>query len=261
MRIGVVAKQLGISPSMIRAWERLGLRFSPSSGAGAHRIYTPDDIKLLKRAIYLRRVQGLNAPAILEQLRRDGVLDAEDGKAASNTRSVGNRLRMLRLKHKKSLAEVAKANDISVGFLSNLERSQTGASIGIMHRLVHYYGSNILDFFSRTDSPGPLVRAGERQSLHGGVGVRMDLLAWGDIVMEPHLFHIESGRGSKETYSHEGQEFLFVIHGRLTITLGETVYELRKGDSFYFDSKLVHRWSNPGKSTTTVLWINTPPTF
>jgi mannose-6-phosphate isomerase-like protein (cupin superfamily) len=38
-------------------------------------------------------------------------------------------------------------------------------------------------------------------------------------------------------------------------------YRLRTGDSFYFDSSTPHRWSNPGRTETWVLWINTPPTF
>jgi mannose-6-phosphate isomerase-like protein (cupin superfamily) len=36
---------------------------------------------------------------------------------------------------------------------------------------------------------------------------------------------------------------------------------LRAGDSFYFGSHTQHRWLNPGKSETVILWINTPPTF
>jgi transcriptional regulator with XRE-family HTH domain len=260
-RIGAVAKELGISASMIRAWERLGLRFSASPEAGGHRTYTPEDINVLKRAINMRRVRGLNALAILEELQRDGVLETQEDTTAVRSRSIGKRLRMLRLQRKLSLAEVARATGASVGFLSNLERSQTGASIGMMHRLAHFYGSNMLDFFNRAESPGPLVKAADRQSLHGSPGVRMDLLAWGDLVMEPHLFHIEGGSGSEDTYAHEGQEFLFVVAGQLKITLAETVYTLRKGDSFYFESKIVHRWVNPGKSVAVVLWVNTPPTF
>ena len=73
LRIGAIARQLGISASMIRAWERLGLR-REASKAGAHRLYDDADVELLCRAVYLRRVQGLNAPAILAQLRREGLL-------------------------------------------------------------------------------------------------------------------------------------------------------------------------------------------
>ncbi len=261
LRIGAVAKQLGISPSTIRSWERIGLRFSAPVQPGTHRTYSAEDVRLLKRAIHLRRVKGLNATAVLAELQRDGFIDPDGDGSASRARPVGSRLRALRLKSKQSLIQVAKANQISVGFLSNLERSQTGASIGIMHRLARYYGTNILDFFSHTDSSGPLVRRKDRQSIHGWVGVQMDLLAWGDITMEPHLFHVAPGSGSKESYSHEGEEFLFVVRGRLNITLGEREYQLSKGDSFYFESRIVHRWLNPGKKTAIILWINTPPTF
>ena len=260
LRIGRVAQQLGISPSMIRAWERIGLRASAAPDAGSHRTYGERDVMLLKRAVYLRRVRGLNAPAIVDQLRREGLIDTEES-GYVNTRPIGRRLRTLRLRQKRSLREVAHANNISVGFLSSLERSETGASIGILHRLVQFYGSNILDLFSRAVSQGPLVRAAERQTLHGSRGVRMDLLAWGDLVMEPHLFHIEPGCGSQETYAHAGQEFLFVLSGRLSITLNEKTYKLVKGDSFYFESQVAHHWMNPGKTPATLLWINTPPTF
>jgi transcriptional regulator with XRE-family HTH domain len=178
----------------------MGLRVSSGGKAGSHRTYTEPDVALLRRAVYLRRVQGLNAPGILDQLRREGLVDAQ-AFASTNAHPIGKRLRTLRLSQKKSLAEVALAVGVSVGFLSNLERSQTGASIGIIHRLAQYYDSNILDFFSRTAPSGPLVRARDRQTLHGWDGVRMDLLAWGDTVMEPHLFHIEPGCGSKEVWS------------------------------------------------------------
>jgi len=56
-RIGAVAKQLGISASMIRAWERLGLR-REATKEGTHRLYSEKDVELLCRAVYLRRVQG-----------------------------------------------------------------------------------------------------------------------------------------------------------------------------------------------------------
>ena len=38
-------------------------------------------------------------------------------------------------------------------------------------------------------------------------------------------------------------------------------YRLKPGDSFYFESATPHRWKNPGRKETSVLWVNTPPTF
>ena len=202
----------------------------------------------------------MNAPAILNQLRLDGVLPPSSG-GAGETPSLGPRLRKLRLQRGESLATVAKALNLSVGFLSNLERSQSSASVGIAHKLAQYYGANILEFFNSPAATGPLVRPRDRKILQGGKGVRMELLAWGTITMEPHLFRVAPGAGSEEYYSHEGEEFLFVTKGRLNIFLESQQYRLRAGDSFYFQSSAPHRWENPGATETVLVWINTPQLF
>jgi DNA-binding transcriptional MerR regulator len=260
LKIGEVAQLLRISASMIRAWEKLGL-IRPGRTDSAYRLYSQDDVRILRRAVYLRRVNGLNAPAILNQLRQEGMIAQGRNNGASETPSIGPRLRNLRLQRGESLATVAKALNLSVGFLSNLERSQSSVSVGISHKLAQYYGANILDFFNSPASTGPLVRPRERKVLQGGKGVSMELLAWGKITMEPHLFRVAPGAGSVEYYSHEGEEFIFVTKGRLNIFLEEKEYPLRAGDSFYFQSSSPHRWENPGDTETQLLWINTPPTF
>ncbi len=79
--------------------------------------------------------------------------------------------------------------------------------------------------------------------------------------MEPHLFRVAPGAGSEDYYSHEGEEFIFVTKGRLNIFLESEQYQLRTGDSFYFQSSARHRWENPGTTEALLLWINTPPTF
>jgi transcriptional regulator with XRE-family HTH domain len=242
---------------MIRAWERLGLR-REATEQGEHRLYEERDIELLCRAVYLRRVQGLNAPAILDQVRREGLLPgAGEHQALARTQAIGSHLRALRLERGESLAQVAAAVDISTGFLSNLERSQTGVSVGIMHRLAHHYGTTLSEFYYQADSPGPLVPKTHRRLLSSSDGVRMEELAWGNIVMEPHIFHVAPGKGNPEYYTHQGQEFLYLIKGRITIVLDDKEYKLSPGDSFYFESSIRHRWRNPGKSEAVVLWVNT----
>ena len=247
---------------MIRAWEKLGMT-TPARTGSSYRLYSSEDVRVLRRAVYLRRILGLNAPAILKQLREEGLLNHHRAGTANGMDqvAVGPRLRKLRLERGESLNTVAQAAGISIGFLSNLERSQVSASVAVMRKLAQYYGLNILDFFSADDGTHPLVRPAERRVLAGGDGVRMELLAWGKIIMEPHLFRVEPGAGSGESYAHLGEEFLYVTEGRLTIVLGDKEYPLSSGDSFYFESKTPHRWYNPGKKDAVILWINTPPTF
>jgi len=257
LKIGEVARLVGISPSAIRAWESLGLT-RPHRTESRYRLYNQDDLRLLKKARYLRKVRGLNAPAIVQMLKRDGKISAPANHEAA---AIGTRLRRLRTQRGVGLAEVAAAAGISVGFLSAIERSQMTASIGTLRRLARYYRTNILDFFDATELNTRLVGPAKRKVLEAGPGVRMELLAWGNKVMEPHLFRIAPQAGSGESYAHEGEEFLFVLRGELKISLASEEYHLKRGDSFYFESATPHHWKNPGRTETWLLWVNTPPTF
>lgn len=260
LRIGDVAGLVGMSPSALRTWEKLGVGI-PVRSRSRYRLYTQEDVRLLKRARFLRRVRGLNARAIVEKLRQGGMLPPRRAPGRNGAEPLGRRLRRLRLERGLSLTAVAAEVGISGGFLSALERTQMSASVATLRKLARFYGLNILDFFGATDTHRPLVRPRERKRLAAGSGVRMELLAWGDKIMEPHLFRVAPGSGSGESYTHEGEEFLYVLQGKLRIALEDKHYLLRAGDSFYFESSTPHRWSNPSRQQTLILWINTPPTF
>jgi len=257
LKIGDVARKVGVSPSVIRSWESLGLA-RPHRTESKYRLYTAEDVKLLKRARFLRKVRGLNAAAIVELLRREGkVRPVADGNAGA----IGGHLRQLRARRRLSLAQVAKNVGISVGFLSALERSQMSGSVGTLRKLARFYKTNILDFFDANGTSSRQVRPAQRKVLEAGAGVRMELLAWGNTVMEPHLFRVAPAAGSGESYSHDGEEFLYVLRGELEITVDGEEYLLKPGDSFYFESSTPHHWKNPGRKETLLLWVNTPPTF
>jgi len=257
LKIGDVARLVGLSPTVIRMWERLGLT-NPRRTAKKYRLYTRDDVALLKRASFLRKARGMNAAAIVQTLKRDGLVEpAREG----TVDALGGRLRQLRAAKGASLATVANSAGISVGFLSALERSHMSASVGTLRKLAKYYQTNILDFYDTAEAHQHLVRPNARRVLEAGRGVRMELLAWGNKVMEPHLFRVAPGAGSGESYTHVGEEFIFVLKGELQIFLRGQEYRLRSGDSFYFESAVPHKWINPGSSETRLLWINTPPTF
>src|SRR6266481_5561016 len=256
LRISEVAQRVGISSSALRAWEALGL-VSPQRTRSRYRLFTESDVRLLQRAIFLRRARGLNPAAIVHVLKRQGVVAP-----AENTASPGLRFRRLRQGRNLSLAQVASATGVSVGFLSALERGQMSASIGTLRRIARYYRTNILSFFEPARDNSKLVRPIERKVLETTKGVRMELLAWGNTAMEPHLFRIKPGGGSGASYSHEGEEFLHVLRGNFEIWLdAKEHYHLRPGDSLYFESSTPHRWKNPGRTETWLLWIDTPPTF
>ena len=257
LRISEVARRLAISSSALRAWETLGL-VSPQRTQSRYRMYTEADVRLLQRAIFLRRARGLNPAAIVHVLKRQGVVSSP----AKNSLLPGQRFRRLRTRRGLSLAQVARATGVSIGFLSALERGQMRSSIATLRRIARFYRTNILSLFETAGDNPRLVRPNQRKVLETTPGVRMELLAWGNTAMEPHLFRIKPGGGSGASYSHEGEEFLHVLRGNFEIWLdAKEHYRLKPGDSLYFESSTPHRWKNPGRTETWVLWINTPPTF
>jgi DNA-binding transcriptional MerR regulator/quercetin dioxygenase-like cupin family protein len=257
LRISEVARRVGISSSALRAWEALGL-VTPQRTKSRYRLYNQSDVRLLQRAIFLRRARGLNPAAIVHVLKRQGVV----APAAETSSHPGQHFRRLRTRRGLSLAQVAQATGVSIGFLSALERGQMRSSVATLRRIARFYRTNILSLFEPASDNPRLVRSNERKILETNPEVRMELLAWGNTAMEPHLFRIKPGGGSGESYSHEGEEFLHVLRGNFEIWLGgKEHYELRPGDSLYFESSTPHRWKNPGRKETWLLWINTPPTF
>jgi DNA-binding transcriptional MerR regulator/mannose-6-phosphate isomerase-like protein (cupin superfamily) len=257
LRISEVARRVGISSSALRAWETLGL-VVPQRTASRYRQYTEADVRLLQRAVFLRRARGLNPAAIVHVLQRQGIVSPP----AAGSLPPGQRFRRLRTKRGLSLAQVAKATSLSVGFLSALERGQMRSSVATLRRIARFYRTNILSLFETAGENPRLVRPAQRKVLETSPGVRMELLAWGHTAMEPHLFRIKPGGGSGESYSHEGEEFLHILRGEFEIWLDRKEhYRLKRGDSLYFESSTPHRWKNPGAAEAWLLWINTPPTF
>src|ERR1700686_1327121 len=255
LRISEVAHRVGISSSALRSWETLGL-IVPRRSESHYREYDESDVRMLRRAIFLRRERGLNPAAIVHVLKRQGVVMAPP----DAPRVPGQRFRRLRTRRGLSLAQVARATGVSVGFLSALERGQMRSSIATLRRIARFYRTNILSFFEAAEENPRLVRPQHRKILETTPGVRMELLAWGHTAMEPHLFRVKPKGGSGESYAHEGEEFLHIFSGEFQIWLNSNEhYLLKTGDSLYFESSTPHRWKNPGRTETRLLWINTPP--
>src|SRR5882724_1538760 len=104
LRISEVARRVGISSSALRAWESLGL-VVPQRTPSKYRLYSASDVRLLQRAIFLRRARGLNPAAIVHVLKRQGVVSVP----AESVLSPGQRFRRLRQKRSLSLVQVARA--------------------------------------------------------------------------------------------------------------------------------------------------------
>src|SRR5690606_17873013 len=136
----------------------------------------------------------------------------------------GSPMRRLREREGLSLRAAAERAGVSTSFLSALERGVTGASIATLQRVAAAYGTTMVDLFGSSTGAGRqrLVRAGDAHVLRlGDASVRIEQLARGATQLEPQLFVLAEGATSDGAYAHEGEEFLYLLVGSLTVWVGD----------------------------------------
>ena len=259
--IGDVSQEIGLATQTLLQGERARL-VTPRRTDRGYRVYTEPDVKRLRKIKHLRKVEGLNFAAIRKQLgatdepRKDGSVKDEPPVAP------GERLRRLRVRAHKTLKEVSEATGLSISFISALERGGSGASVASLRRLAGAYGVTMREVFGADlDQTSPLVRSDERPIMQWDNGVRFEEMASGEKVMDPSYIRVPPGAGSEGFYSHNGEEFIYVISGILFVELKEQgIYTVEPGDTLYFPSTTPHRWW-AGEEPVEAVYVNTPPTF
>ena len=283
LRVSEAAQLVGVSPSTLRAWESAGL-VTPTR-QGRYRRVSPRDVKDLQRIAALR-AQGFSAAAIRTMLPKrgggaggggtrgggaGGAGTRGGGAGGADTRgggvggsgSLGDKLRAARRRRGLSLREASSLAGLSVSHLSAIERGARNISLAGLQRLAVALGISVSDLFGSSSGSGRLVHAGRRPVLDtGDRRVRVESLAVGAQLLEPHLYVVQPGGGSEGSYQHDGEEMVYVLQGEVEFWLNELErHVVRAGDCLTFPSSLRHRWRNSGAGRLEMLWVNTPITF
>lgn len=180
---------------------------------------------------------------------------------------IGAKLRGLRHRLGRTMAEVSASAGISVGHLSQLERDLVSPSIKTLHDLSRALGVTISWFFTPqapVDRVGQyVVRHGARRHISFAEGIddyQLNALAVRQIGLLYSTFAPGSSSG-ESPYTHEGEEAGLVIAGKLELWIDGVTVLLEAGDSFGFPSTCPHRYRNPGRHKSVVVWAMTPPTY
>lgn len=177
---------------------------------------------------------------------------------------VGPRLRLLREQKALSARQVAELAGVTPAYLSRLENGRVSPTVATLARLVAAMGETMATLFS--EPPGtqqPVVRRAERHLMRSqGVLDSQVTPGWAKR-LEILESLVEPGQGSSDgLHTHAGdEECVLVLEGELELYLGSDRHHLQVGDSATFDSRLPHRWRNPGASPARVLWVITPASY
>jgi transcriptional regulator with XRE-family HTH domain len=174
--------------------------------------------------------------------------------------NVGARIRQLRLGLGMSVRTLATKTGFSPSLISQAEHSQVTPSIGSLERIALALGVSLGEFFAEPDrSPVVLVRASARQQL-SSTWSPVSLEALGPVdgvgTLEPVMLTMGPGGCSGKYPAAPGREkFALIFTGEVTLTLGDEVYDLRRGDAITFTPALAYQWDNTGAERAQVVLV------
>ena len=184
------------------------------------------------------------------------------GAASKEKTSLGERIREARELRELTLADLSSRTGISVEMLDRVESGQATPPLGALVRIGRALEMQMGYFVSgAADKPLSVVRAESRpkvarrtQKAAEQYGYVYESLApeKANRLMEPFLVTMVP-TDFEETSSHDGQEFIFVLEGEISVRVEEEVEVLRAGDSVYYDSSHPHLVKCHGKKPAKIL--------
>ena len=175
--------------------------------------------------------------------------------------SFGARLRELRVRRGWTLQELAARSALSRAFLSRLESGGRQASIAAALTLSRIFDVSLASLFESPpiETPCVIVRAADavEKSVNG---LKYASLSYAGrfFNVQPLRVKVSPSRRGKEHYHHEGEEWIYVLSGALTLSLGGKTYDLEPGDSAHFESRVPHRLIARGNHEAEVLVVAAP---
>ena len=175
---------------------------------------------------------------------------------------IGNKLKELRVLKGLTQEELADRSELSKGFISQLERNLTSPSITTLMDILQCLGTSIGEFFN--EAPDEQIVFGKQDYF-----VKVDTEYKNEIkwiipnaqknTIEPIYLTLQAGGSTCPDTPHEGEEFGYVLKGKVEIHLGKKSYIAKKGDAFYYKADKTHYLK--GIEQTELIWVTSPPSF
>ena len=176
---------------------------------------------------------------------------------------IGVKIKSLRKERKLTLSQIADRTNLSISFLSQVERSKSSITLESLKKVSEALGVNPSYFFSESNRKATttIMRnvISDNNNLQNNFFYK-DLT--GNIEnpqFHPILVLLNPGANKEESYSHTGQEFLYVLEGKLTILIDKEEHVLNPFDCIFLDSSTPHNWINKTDSVVKLLCISSIP--
>lgn len=162
---------------------------------------------------------------------------------------IGMKVKRKRVEQGLKIIDVARIAGLSQGMVSKIENAQVSTSLDTLGRLCDAIGLTISTLFSDYDRPeggAQLTRSGEgMEVVRRGTekGHTYQLLSYQrgkKKIYEPFLITMDDAAEVFPSFSHAGQEFIYLLEGKILYRHGNHLYEMVPGDSLSFDAEVPH---------------------
>ena len=172
-------------------------------------------------------------------------------------RTIGNKIKNLRLQKGLTQEELGERTDLSKGYISQIEREISSPSIETLFSLLEVLGISAKDFFDEDTLNQKVVYTEKDVTSYAdpeqGYHVTWLIPESNEKEMEPVLLHLAPG-GAFKAYEPSGSEtFVFVLEGRVTLRLGYESFIATQGETFYYKASEIHQLRNESETDTKVL--------
>ncbi len=160
----------------------------------------------------------------------------------------------------KALAERVGCTD---AYVSQIETGKAVPSISVLKKIAAALDVQVRDLLSDEQNQDKIFLSKEErtQIIYPGSHIFAELLVSkiSNKAMEPLYKVVPVGCGSSKEHRHVGEEFGYVLKGKLELKVGDQIRVLEPGDSFYFSSTLPHSYKNVGDVDVETIWVVSPP--
>ncbi len=181
---------------------------------------------------------------------------------------IGDKLRVLRHEKKLGLVELGKQTGLSAAMLSKIERGRLFPTLPTLLRIALVFDVG-LDFFftdERKRRVVALVRRRDRRRFPEKPGAKdvpffFESLDFPAVERKLNAYYAEFNsveRAKERSHRHGGAEFIYMLQGKLALSIKEAEEVLSTGDAMYFDSGLPHSYRRAGKSRCRALVVVVP---
>jgi transcriptional regulator with XRE-family HTH domain len=179
-----------------------------------------------------------------------------------NLVELSQRIKQRRLDLGLSLETVAAAADQTRSWLSKVENFRITPSLPALARVAEALSTPLSTLLEGLDGKPQIVltrkkdrKAIERDSQNSNIIYHSLTRGRANRRMSPLLLDVPASGGRSVSRPHEGEEFLMVLRGKVTLEYGKESFQLNEGDTLYFDADTPHRLHNPHKQAAQVMCV------